>query len=192
MRLFIAVPIPPEIKAVVADLSAGLSRAGADVKWVRPENLHLTLSFLGEHRAEDVPVIKSAVERSTRGFPAFSLAFSRLGVFESWERPRVLWLGIERGTGDLVELAAGIDRQLAQAGIETAEKGRPFAAHLTLGRFRSRRHAERLRDAAASFAAPRVMEMPVGRLVLYESRLFPEGPSYAALAESELPAALGA
>jgi 2'-5' RNA ligase len=192
MRLFIAVPIPPEIKTAVAELLAVLSRAGADVKWVRPENLHLTLSFLGERRIEDVSSIKTAVERSAREFAVFSLAFSRLGVFESWERPRVLWLGIERGANALGELAAGLDRRLARARIETAEKGRPFAAHLTLGRFRSRRHAERLRDAAASFAVPRSMEMPVASLILYESRLFPEGPSYTALAESELPTALGA
>ena len=192
MRLFIAVPIPAEVKTAIADVLAGLSRAGADVKWVRPENLHLTLSFLGEHRAEDVSAIKAAVDRATRGTAAFSLAFSRAGVFESWERPRVLWLGIERGADALGGLAAGLHRQLVQTGIEMADKGRPFAAHLTLGRFRSRRHVERLRDVAASFAAPQAMEMPVGRLILYESRLFPEGPRYTALAESKLPAAFGA
>ncbi len=192
MRFFIAVPIPEATNNAVAALMTRLRRFGADVKWVKAENLHLTLSFLGERPKEEMPAIRDAMRACAAGRKAFRVVYSGIGVFESWDRPRVLWLGIDSGARELKELADDLAERLKAAGIEALEKGRPFAAHLTLGRFRSRRHGERLRASAATIPTASSLEMPVDRLILYESRLSPEGPSYAAIAEAGLPAALGA
>ncbi|MBI5240914.1 MAG: RNA 2',3'-cyclic phosphodiesterase [Elusimicrobia bacterium] len=171
-RLFIALPVDEAVRAAAARIISGLSRTGADYKWVEPQNLHLTLRFLGETPLERLPELGVLLETAARR-PSFELVFSGLGAFSSWDDPKVVWLGVGRGTRELAELAAALGAE---------EEGRPFAAHLTLGRRRSRRGLGGLREAAAA-GAPELRQK-AGRIVLFESRLTPEGPVYSARQEA--------
>jgi 2'-5' RNA ligase len=176
-RLFIAVPVCDEIRRAAAELIAGLRLSGADFKWVEPENLHLTLRFFGSTPLERLPEIEALMLRAAQR-PRFEIAFGSVGAFSSWDDPKVVWVGLDSGA---LELAA-----LAEA-LGASEEGRPFSAHLTIGRRRSRGGLERLKAAAERAGLPRLRQT-VDRVVLFESRLTPQGPKYLVCREGFLSA----
>lgn len=179
MRLFIAVPIPEDLKERVAGILGPLRKSGADYKWVEPKNLHLTLAFLGETPETRVPEIEAAMGGAVEGRAGFDLAFTELGAFDSWARPRVIWIGVGPGAGPLEEIASTLLSDLRKSGLLTEkEKDRPFSAHLTLGRMRSPRSLERLKDALKRLPRLEGLVFRAERLILYESKLSPRGPSY--------------
>jgi 2'-5' RNA ligase len=141
MRLFFAVDLdePVRVRAgrILDHLRARFERdsveLGRAVKWVRPENLHLTLHFLGEldaGRADEI----LAMMREPLGEGAFSLEFDGLGMFPASGPPRVLWLGVATGQEALGRLHAELGHRLERLSIPTDR--RPLSAHLTLARFR--------------------------------------------------------
>lgn len=174
LRLFITIPAAGDICRAVANLVEQLRAAGADYKWVDPGNLHLTVRFFGETPVERLPEI-AALMKQAAASPAFELAFSGLGAFGSWQEPRVLWIGVSRGAAELAAVAAALG---------PAEEGRPFAAHLTVGRMRSGRGRDRLRAVADKVVFPE-MRQQADRLVLFESRLTAGGPIYEIRAEQD-------
>lgn len=134
MRSFIALEMPPQVKDFAAGLIRELKPTGADVKWVEPANLHLTLKFLGEVDPGATADIITAVERACAGRPPLELAAQGCGAFPGPRAPKVVWLGLVGGTDPLAGLARAIEAALAPLGFE-AEK-RAFKPHLTLGRVR--------------------------------------------------------
>jgi 2'-5' RNA ligase len=175
-RLFIAVPVAEEVRRSAAQLIAQLRLSGADYKWVEPENMHLTLRFLGATPLERIPELESLMVRAAKR-PRFEIAFSSVGAFDSWDDPKVLWVGIARGAAELAALAEALG---------ACEGGRPFSAHLTIGRRRSRNRLERLKAAARRDAFAEIRQA-VERIVLFESRLTPLGPIYSACKEVVIP-----
>jgi len=166
-RLFIAVPVSDEVRRAAARLIAELRLSGADYKWVEPENLHLTLRFLGATPLERIPGIEAILRRAAQR-PRFEISFGAVGAFDSWDDPRVVWLSADEGAAELAALAKLLG---------ASEEGRPFSAHLTIGRRRSRSGLERLR-AAANRAGLQGLRQAVEKVVLFESRLTPQGPKY--------------
>jgi RNA 2',3'-cyclic 3'-phosphodiesterase len=149
-RTFIAVHIPDAVRRDISELIGGLrSRDGADVKWVRPESLHLTLKFLGDVKQGSIGVIGDAIEKAVSAQSAFELELGGTGAFPSPRRPGVLWIGVRRGAESLSALAGTVESALAGIGFEREK--RPFSAHLTLGRVRSPENAvktvERMTEA---------------------------------------------
>jgi len=175
MRLFIAIDVSDEVRRAAAELMAKLRASGADCKWVEPENLHLTLRFLGETPAEKIAEVKALMLQACRK-PPLAIIFEKLGAFPSWNDPRVIWVGVGQGAGELSALAGELGPD---------PEGRAFSAHLTIGRVRSRRHLAELRRAAASAGFARLAQR-ADRLILFESRLTPRGPVYEALHEEKL------
>jgi RNA 2',3'-cyclic 3'-phosphodiesterase len=139
VRLFVALEIPGEVRARLATLISELRPLAPTIKWVRTENLHLTLKFIGQTEAQRLEVIRTALA-PIRSRDAIELKFRGLGFFPNKNRPRVLWAGINAPPG-LAELADGI--QAAMAEIEFPRQDRTFAPHLTLARL----DGERLTDA---------------------------------------------
>lgn len=174
MRLFVAVEASAAVRDEASRLVEGLKKASADVKWVEPENVHWTLHFFGETPEERVPDIAAALREAAEGLSAFPVKLGRAGAFPSTRSPRVAWLGLASGENELVGLAERVRRALASRGFEVEE--RPFKAHLTLGRVRGPEGAARLgkmlEDAQAREA------MTVASVVLMQSKLGPEGPTY--------------
>jgi 2'-5' RNA ligase len=135
VRTFIAVHIPDSVRRDIGAMVNRLrSAGGADVKWVRPENLHLTLKFLGDVEEGRIPAVGTGVETAVSSMPAFNLALGGTGAFPNARRPSVLWIGVPLGAEPMAALAGHVESALDRLGFEREK--RPFSAHLTIGRVR--------------------------------------------------------
>src|SRR5207244_2026935 len=152
----------------------------ADVRWVDPTGLHVTLKFLGEVREGELSSVAGAVRATAAEHAAIGLALGGLGGFPSLARPRVLWAGIRTGTPELGRLAAALERTLQPLGFPP--ESRPFRGHVTIARVRSPRGLGRI--TAAIEATPDVAfgNWTAGDVILYRSHLRPTGATYEPLA----------
>jgi 2'-5' RNA ligase len=180
LRAFFAVDLPPETRAAVGNALDVLRAEGpADVRWLAPENQHLTLKFLGEIPEDRVERLVARAQAKLAAAEPFEVELAGFGAFPNAREARVLWLGVARGAGELAKLARKLDAAARVVGAE--RERRPFAAHLTLGRLREPRRVELER-----IAAPEVTGFTVDEVVLYESRLSPGGSRYVPLAHLPL------
>jgi 2'-5' RNA ligase len=185
MRVFIAVPAPEEVREAVRRIVEGLRWSGADVKWVEPENVHITLKFLGDVPLDDVDRIKSALRKGLEGRRAFDLEVAGAGCFPGGRKaPRVIWMGLAGDTRSLEEIALSVDGLCA--GLGFSREARPFKAHLTIGRVR--RGSGRLRELAEAVGSVTFnpLKLRVDRVNLVRSRLSPKGPTYTVLESAAL------
>jgi 2'-5' RNA ligase len=188
VRSFIAIELPPELKAELAALEERL-KAGRHsfVKWVDPDSVHLTLKFLGSVPVDTIPSIVEAITRASQPWPPFSLQIGGTGVFPNWQRPQVFWVGIGDEVGRLTALHRGLESALAPLGFPP--ESRAFSPHLTLGRLRDRASAEdrrRFGQWAQSVQFEARMPFQVDGMRLMKSQLTPEGPVYGLLASAYL------
>ncbi len=184
MRLFMAVE--PGEAFVQAALAAQkrLKRSCADVKWTAPYSMHFTLHFLGEVQDERLAAAEKALE-AVSVFPVFDVFLSGAGFFPPQGAPRVLWLGVDDGAGNMRSLAELLGSSLRSGGFET--DARPFVPHLTLGRVRGPRGMKDLLSELAGLSLPQ--ERPslcVKSVELIRSELRPEGPVYTVLKSVKL------
>jgi RNA 2',3'-cyclic 3'-phosphodiesterase len=185
MRLFFAVFPPPEIQQGASRVIEAMHRYGDGVSWVKPENLHYTLRFLGEVEDEHAgrAAAAAAAAEAAAGTRAFTATLGELGAFPNAARARVIWLGMREGGDELVGIARDLERALVARGFGKADK--PFSPHLTLGRVREAR-----RDWSATLARPRLPDPSprflVRRICLVESWLSAQGSIYSVRAEARL------
>jgi 2'-5' RNA ligase len=132
LRAFIAVSLAPPIIGRIDTAMRKLRASIPDVRWVKPENIHLTLKFLGNIEESQVDAIERVLAISLASFPLFIINARGLGVFPDARRPRVIWVGVDEPR--LVELAASVEAALVDSGF--APEQRRFRPHLTIGRFR--------------------------------------------------------
>jgi 2'-5' RNA ligase len=190
MRLFTAVELTDEAREAIgteqAALAACLRRGGdSKLRFVRPEHMHLTLSFMGEVADHDAPAIVGAISENLP-FAPFAITFKGIGVFPPRGAPRVLWLGVSAGEQAICDLQRLVATRLAAVGVEPER--RPFHPHLTLARWRDRPSGGRgslaaLIDVGGDRTVANVM---VSAVTLLQSRLSPGGPFYAPLARGRL------
>lgn len=182
MRLFVALAIPPAVREKLAALVAELrevSSPAADQRprWVRPENLHLTLKFIGE-----VPPAKLGSMRqvlaAVRSASAVDIDFRGLGFFPNEKRPRVFWAAM-RASANLSTLAVDVDHATAAQGI--APETRPFSPHLTLARFEPPGVHDKLRAAIHQNMLRDFGSLRTAEFHLIESKLKPSGAQYTTL-----------
>ena len=191
MRSFVALELPPAVREAAAEIQGRLKPTGAEVKWVRPESMHLTLKFLGEVDPGDLPAIEQALEHACRGRRALELELDGCGAFPGRGRPRVVWLGVSGQVEELAGLARAVDESLA--GLGFALESRPFKAHLTLGRLRQGRRGRRAPDtrglsrALAGLASWRGPAFRAAKVALMQSTLTPQGAIYQPLHVISLP-----
>ncbi|MBU4376030.1 MAG: RNA 2',3'-cyclic phosphodiesterase [Candidatus Omnitrophica bacterium] len=183
IRSFIAIELSPEIKAALQQIEDELKPKIFGVKWVKPDNIHLTLKFLGHidtHAVESVRTVLAAITQSAK---PFILGLSSLGAFPTLERPRVIWIGINKGSGESTALANAIDDKVSEFGIE--KEGRAFHPHLTLGRIDFLKDKNALKNAFASLKVP-PLAMAASKITLFQSILVREGAIYTILHEVAL------
>jgi len=178
MRLFVAVHLPQEIRDGLAAVQERLRRLQADVSWVKPANLHITLKFLGETEPKRLGRIGPVLAEVARGMAPFSLTVAGVGTFGG-RIPRVVWAGVREGVAPLEALAGAVENGLARAGFP--KERRQFTAHFTLGRVRSPRNAEVLLAAIRDESTEPLGVVSVEQFVLMQSRLDPGGSIYTAL-----------
>lgn len=183
LRAFVAVEINAGVRAQLAQVLERLRAVGARVGWVAPENIHLTLVFLGNVFRAQVAGLGEALDRAAAGCPAFEFQVGGLGYFGAPQAPRVVWAGVaEQPALEALQRAAAA--AVAAAGIRLEE--RPFKAHLTLGRVRSRQGADALTSALCSTTNTAFGSVPVRRMLFMRSELGHQGVRYSVLHESLL------
>jgi 2'-5' RNA ligase len=186
MRLFVAIDIDEAIRERLARFLDGVRgfAPAHDVRWVRPESLHLTLKFIGEagpERAQQIQRALSAVRAQTA-----ELSFKGYGFFPTPKAPRVFWIGIQAGP-NLPTLAAVVDAALAP--FNTTRERAPYTPHLTLARAGSGRpqhgpgdapspRFQKLQEKLAGAPEPEFGTMTAREFFLYESKLSPAGAEY--------------
>ena len=178
MRLFIAIGLPEEIQDALSDLGNGLPGA----RWVPPENLHLTLRFLGEVDRRDAEDIDAALAEIRA--PGFPLRIAGVDRFGDNRRVRQLWAGVEPHPG-LLHLQSKVESAVVRSGL--APERRKFKPHITLARFRSS-PGDKLGAFLSQHALFRLPPFEVDRFSLYSSFLSSSGSIYSEEAAYELAA----
>ena len=182
MRAFIAVELPDAVRSELARLQAELARAQADVKWVEESNLHVTMRFLGEITEAQRQAIESLLAGVARSRAPIDAALSEVGTFPERGMPRVIWVGIGQGADQLSRLAEEIERGLVALSIPDEE--RRFVAHMTLGRVRSPKAGDVLRQRLTQTRWMPPAPFRIERVTLFQSTLGRTGPVYTALARA--------
>jgi RNA 2',3'-cyclic 3'-phosphodiesterase len=186
MRLFAAIDLDDAARAAIADeqrrLMRALGRGDRSLKWVRPEQMHLTLVFIGNVDDGRAPPLVDAM-REDIGMKPFTVAFAGTGVFPPHGAPSVLWLGVSRGASEAVGVQRIVADRLEKLGV--AREHRAYYPHLTLGRWRASRASDRRRAAEAS-REDEVARIDVDGVTLYRSHLSSQGSTYEALARARL------
>ncbi|CBE69690.1 MAG: RNA 2',3'-cyclic phosphodiesterase [Candidatus Methylomirabilis oxygeniifera] len=179
IRAFVAANLTPDLKAALAMAQDRLKATRADVGWVRSENLHLTLKFLGQVEADRIGAIGEAIAAAAAGSGPVRLVFQGLGAFPRPREARVVWIGLSRGSEALAALQARIEAALESLGF--SREARPFTAHLTLGRVRGPARREQLARAVTEAPAEALGEMVLDRIELMQSNLSAGGARYSIL-----------
>jgi 2'-5' RNA ligase len=190
IRTFIAAELAPAVRRRAAELTSTLAVPSLKVKWVSPENMHLTLKFLGDVPREKTAAVCEAVADAVREVPAFEAECAGAGAFPTPARPRTIWLGVGRGAEQLARLHTLIDKKLARLGFP--REGRKYRAHLTIGRVRGGgKGTDELGDLLRQQAGFVAGACEIGEVITFASELTPHGPVYTALGRTRLDAVVG-
>jgi 2'-5' RNA ligase len=180
IRSFIAVELPLELKQALSRLQAKMkSASGAPVRWVEPNNIHLTLKFLGDIDIEITGRITAALEDAARSMHPFDIGVSGLGVFPDLKRVRIVWVGLTGELAKLEQFQQRIEAGLAPLGFPP--EGRPFTPHLTIGRVRDyARPDDRLAlgELIGGMSLDGEYKVGLNAVHLIKSQLTREGPIY--------------
>lgn len=184
MRAFIAIAPPDVLRLAFAAAQQELAASGADVAWVAPANLHVTLKFLGDITDPQREAVSRALQAIAALTAPFTVEAGGVGAFPSVHAPRVVWVGLKDAQGQLARMAGLIERETRTLAIPSEE--RSFSAHVTLGRVRSSRGRTALAERLGSGLFRQAAAWPVTSVTLYQSHLSSAGPSYAILADLPL------
>lgn len=181
LRAFLAIDLDPALRDVLARFQDECRRALPTLNWVPPESLHVTIKFLGHIPETDVEAIREALRDTLKTLTPFSLVVEGIGAFPSLAAPRALWAGITGQVDSLLSLVSMVEQTLEPFGYPPEAK--PFRAHLTLARIKSRnRDARAIGEMIAKMewirTPPRFGELHVDRLCLFKSELHPSGAVY--------------
>lgn len=180
LRTFVAVEISEEIRKGLSDLITRLKTTGADVKWVAPENIHITLKFLGYIEDTQVAAVSELIRKAAASINSFTVAIKHLGVFPNTKKPRVIFVVAHEKGNNLATIYSRLDESLTELGIE--REGREFTPHLTVGRVKSSKNLKALAEAMDSLKESSFGQQTVEDVVLMQSDLKPTGPIYKKLA----------
>jgi 2'-5' RNA ligase len=181
-RTFIAIDPGKAIRDRLIALQTNLAKSGAEVKWVEPDNLHLTLLFLGEVGQRDLVPVCRAVAAEVATIPAFVVSIEQAGAFPSTHRPRTLWVGVGTGAAEVTTLHGALEGPLLDLGCYRRED-RVFAPHLTLGRVKV---DTGLTASLVKYGSWRAGETTVSEVLVMGSELTPAGPVYTVLSRAKL------
>ncbi len=178
MRTFIAVELTEEFKKRIEEVQTPLKKIGADVSWVKPGNVHATLKFLGEVPEDKIEKVFEGTEKALEGIRGFKLSLKDLGCFPSMKRPRVVWIGVEKGREELSVMAKRIEQEMDNIGYP--KENREFSPHLTIGRVKSPKNIERLAEQI-KLTDFQTDDIEIKEVVVMRSQLNPAGAIYTPL-----------
>jgi 2'-5' RNA ligase len=185
IRAFLAIEPPEDILQALSRLQEKLKREiGGRISWTKPQGQHLTLKFFGDISMEDVNNISFVVQNRKALTPSLNLKIEKTGVFPNAHRPRVIWCGVAGDLDKLSELQKQLDIDFAGIGFQ--KEDRSFRAHLTLGRIKDPSGLTGISEALTKQKAFIAGEFSCKELVLFQSKLLPQGAVYTKLAEFTL------
>lgn len=184
LRAFIAIEPPAQVRQALGDLIVRLRKAPGKASWVRPDNMHLTLRFLGDVSEKQVAVLVEQLGELCARTPAFNLSVAGLGAFPNLRRPSVIWAGVVPLDPDLRPLQQAVEDAARAAGLAREDKS--FHPHITLARLKDSRNAEELSALVESYKAFDAGAFPVSHVLLLLSELTPKGPIYTCIEEFSL------
>ncbi len=183
MRLFVAVQLSPELKEQLAAAQAALKAFSREVRWPRPEQMHLTLKFLGEVTDEQAPAVCEAAGVAAADSRPFDIRLGRCGCFPPGGRVRIVQVAVDEPSGALQDCRDYCEMVFADLGF--APEQRPFKPHLTIGRVREDRTDGRLRRAVLE-VTPQTGVQSVTAIHVVQSVLAPSGAQYTNLSSHTL------
>jgi len=179
MRVFIAIDIDDKTRKAIADLQKQIASKvdvkKGDLKWVEPNNIHLTLKFLGEISDEQLAEVNEIAKTVASAHQKFNLDIESVGSFGG-RSAKIVWVGAGKGTNELLALQKDLDDLLDQAGYPKEE--REFSAHLTLCRVNHPIAGIKMGEAIAQFSHLKLGSIAAESLCVYQSQLTPAGPIY--------------
>jgi len=181
IRTFIAIELPETFRDKLRSLLGEFKKSGADVKWVRPEGIHLTLKFLGSVSRESLEKVALAVKPAVERFDPFELKAQGVGCFPALHNPRVVWAGLGKQEESLSRLQREIELKAADLGFSPEE--RRFSPHLTLGRVRSPKGRDALIALIENKSKVDLASFLADRVAIFRSDLRPDGAVYTKLFE---------
>lgn len=184
IRSFIAIELDSHLQARLQEIQEQLKPLGADVKWVEPQNIHLTLRFLGDLNPKRLKEITKGLPEFLRGTPPFLIGVTGLGAFPSPQKPKIIWAGIAENHGELSLLAEKIENGVNTCGV--AKEDREFSPHITIGRMRTFKNISKLADIISGYAISPALEQTVHRVTLFQSTLTAQGPIHEPLLRVDL------
>lgn len=175
MRLFIAVPVPEDLKERIVAAQDDIRRVGVDAKLVARENLHFTVKFLGEMPEEKIQEIKSAIEKACVNFRSFDIGVAGIGAFPSRNYARMVWISVREGLQDFENLIKAVDENVSELGFH---KEAEYTPHLTIARIRSGKNKAELLKLLKRIGQTQVGKMRVNEVKLMKSTLSRKEPVY--------------
>lgn len=181
MRLFIALPCPPEVKSAIKNIQCEIASCG-EIKLVKKENIHVTLKFLGEVSEEKADKITEALSQLS-GQESFTVCVKGIGVFPKPSFPRVVWAGVSKGSEEIVRMHTLVDGMSQQLGFK---EDNLFHPHATIARVRHLTDREKLAHILKTEKDTEYGTYKAASIHLMESKLSPKGPAYNILKEVSL------
>lgn len=179
IRAFIAVEIDSEIKKRLSEYINKLKMTGADVKWVVPENIHLTLIFLGYIEEDILPGLNRIIGDLASNLESFNIRIENIGAFPNLKRPRVVYVCVTDKGSNLLKLYENLNKGVGELGIK--EESRKYVGHITLGRIKTQKNISKLTIALKTETRCFFGSDKVNSLTLMQSKLTPKGPIYSKL-----------
>lgn len=179
MRVFIAIELESSIKEKIARIQTRLRVIQDKIKWVESSSVHLTLKFLGEIEEEKLEKVHQITRELGERVSPFKIEVKGMGVFPGFSSPRVIWIGARDTSGELEKLAAWLEEALAREGF--VREKRKWKAHLTLGRVKSLKERERLRELIQKEMETDAGKMEVKDITVMRSQLTPKGSTHTSL-----------
>jgi len=175
-RIFIAVNLDLSIKKELSDIQQKITIGDSKIKWVYPELMHITLEFLGNQLPKQIEIIRQILKRITGHCKTFVIDLSSsIGVFPSLKKPRVIWVGIDKGSIELEMLSKLIKTDLQKKHLLSDNK--EFRSHITIGRVKYLNNRNSLTDSIDHIVSKKISQK-VNSIELMESKLTPTGPIY--------------
>ena len=184
IRSFLAIEIPVTVLKKIGEVQEELRFSRAEVRWVNPEKIHLTLKFFGNIEESKVEPIVESIGGPIHATSPFSLQAKGLGAFPHFRNPKVVWLGLVDRQQIMIPLQKQLEDQLEKIGFQRED--RPFQPHLTLGRTTSSRGRDELVGRMEKYREEEFGEFQVEGVTLFKSELKPSGPIYIKLREIRL------
>jgi 2'-5' RNA ligase len=184
IRTFIALELPPAVISLFQEVQQDLKRLKIRARWVRPENIHLTLKFLGDVNPDDIDKIGTAMACAAIDCLPVTVSVRGIGVFPGIKRPRVIWVGLGGETPALFALQSRLEQELA--GAKFPKDKRSFKAHLTLGRIKRTANPAVIRQMLTNYAKLSSEEFTFNQIILFKSDLKPSGAVYSKLKQTNL------